>query len=304
MTSAEFIHRLRSAYATLSVYADCGMASSSAGRLRVNFQTSFVRGHRFRFEYVQKANRTAIWSDGIHTYTYSLSGPRASFDIIDDGPDLGSAIAAVAGVSSGTSDIVPAMLLPLSVGRFCSRLADLNDLSLDGDEYVGPNSCARINGRIPNQGLATLWVDRNTYLLRRVVTLRGSVHETTTSYEPSLDPIDIRSIEYPDVEKTAPRARVTPWTGIGLAAGSRRVESIGPGSPAERSGLTIGDEVEVVNGQRTEGFFDVLRALHVVDIGGHIALTIRRGGTTREAVVVVEAVPQSERTVPSKPLME
>ena len=53
-------------------------------------------------------------------------------------------------------------------------------------------------------GLATLWIDRDT-LLRYLVTGRGLMHETTTSYEPSLEPIDVSSIERPDVQRITPQ---------------------------------------------------------------------------------------------------
>ena len=53
-----------------------------------------------------------IWSDGAHTYTH---WPSASLvgrsEIVDDGTDIGFALAAVAGSSLGTSDLIPAMVV-------------------------------------------------------------------------------------------------------------------------------------------------------------------------------------------------
>jgi len=108
---------MRTAYAIVSSYTDRGTASSSVGRLRVAFKTEFIRGRQFRFQYGRDNKREVIWSDGAHTYTH---WPSASLvarpEIVDDGTDIGLALAAVAGSSSGTSDLVPGMLLPVSVG--------------------------------------------------------------------------------------------------------------------------------------------------------------------------------------------
>jgi hypothetical protein len=282
------------------------VASSSVGRLRITFQTSFVRGRRFRFEYGGEHDRQIIWSDGVHTYTHwALAKRIGRAEVIDDGADIAGAIAAATGTSSGTAVTVPAMLLPVSIGAACSWLGELGELSLDGDEQIASRSCARVNGRALGTDLVTLWIDRDTYLLRRVITSRGLWNETTTSYEPSLDLIDIRDIECPDVETTPPQPRgPVLWTGIRVAMRSRQVESIDEGSPAMRSGLAIGDEIEVVNGQSTDRAIDVLRAMHAVKVGEHLALTIRRGGTTLDVLVLVVAHPSRATAIPSGPLVD
>jgi hypothetical protein len=269
------------------------------------FKTEFVRGRQFRFQFGRDNMREVIWSDGVHTYTH---WPSASLigrpEIVDDGTDIGLALAAVAGSSSGTSDLVPAMLLPVSVGTVSSRLADLGELSVDGYELVGTATCARVNARSPSAGLTKLWIDTKTYLIRHIVIAGGLMHETTISYEPSIAPIVLESIVRPNVEKIAPQPRETPWTGVSIESGSRRIEAISEDSPAMRSGLAIGDEVEAVNGQRTEQIFDVIKGLHFVKIGEQVTLAVRRGDSTLEARVEVEAAPLSKRPAPSKPLVE
>lgn len=296
---------MRTAYAIVNSYSDHGTASSSVGRLRIAFKTEFVRGRQFRFQYGRDNKREVIWSDGAHTYTH---WPSASLvgrpEIVDDGTDIGLALAAVAGSSSGTSDLVPAMLLPVSVGTVSSRLADLGELSVEGYELVGPATCARVNARSPSAGLTKLWIDTETYLIRHIVIAGGLMHETTISYEPSIAPIVLESIVRPNVERIAPQPRETPWTGVRIENHSRRIEGITEDSPAMRSGLAIGDEVEAVNGQRTEEFFDVMKALHFVKIGEQLTVAARRGDSTLEAHVQVEAAPVSKRPAPSKPLVE
>jgi hypothetical protein len=306
--AAELIRRMLNEYASVSTYSDHGVASSSVGRLRIAFQTSFVRGRRLRFEHRkedgEKSDRTVIWSDGAHTYTHWPPARRINQPpLIDDFTDLFTAFGASAGVSSGTSTMVPALLLPVSIGA-SSKLTDLAEPSFDRDELIGPHTCALINIRGPGAGLATFWIDRATYLLRRTVTWRGEMHETTTSYEPSLDRIDLQSIECPDLVRTAPKPREIRRTGVEIATGSRRVESLQEDGPAQRAGLAIGDEIEVVNGQRTDSFIDVMKAFHAVTIGEHLELTIRRGSNTLEVRVLVEAAPLPTRPTPSAPLVE
>jgi S1-C subfamily serine protease len=114
----------------------------------------------------------------------------------------------------------------------------------------------------------------------------------------------IESIVCPNVDKIGAQPRVIRWTGVSIASGTRLVEAIEDGSPAMRSGLAIGDEVEVVNGQPTGRFIDVLRAFYAVEIGEPLALTIRRGESTLEFVVPVERAPLPARVAPSRPLFE
>lgn len=305
-TSAdELIARMRTAYAIVGSYSDCGTASSSVGRLRIAFKTEFVRGLQFRFQFGEDSKREVIWSDGVHTYTHWPSAsPVGRPEIVDDGSDIGLALSAVAGTSSGTSALVPAMLLPVSVGTLSSRFADLGELSFEGHELVGTATCARVNARSPSAGLTKLWIDTETYLIRHIVIAGGLPHETTISYEPSIAPIVLESIVRPNVEKIAPQPRETPWTGVRIESGSRRIEEVTEDSPAMRSGLAVGDEVEAVNGQRTVRFVDVIKGLHFVKIGEQVTLAVRRGDTTLEARVQVEAAPLSKRPAPSKPLVE
>jgi hypothetical protein len=305
-TSAdELIARMRTAYAIVGSYSDRGTASSLVGRLRIAFKTEFVRGRQFRFQYSRDNKREVIWSDGAHTYTHWPSAALVGLpEIVDDGTNIGLALAAVAGTSSGTSHLIPAMLLPVSVGTLSSSLVDLGELSVEGHELVGTATCARVNARGPSAGLTKFWIDTETYLIRHIVIAGGLMHETTISYEPSIAPIVLEGIVRPSIEKIAPQPRETPWTGVRIESGSRRIEAITEDSPAMRSGLAIGDEVEAVNGQRTEQFVDVIKGLHFVKIGEQVTLSVRRGDSTLDARVQVEAAPLPKPPAPAKPLVE
>jgi hypothetical protein len=295
MSAIEIIDRMRSAYVSARTYSDRGIASS--GRLKVTFETRFVRGSQIRFAF----GNMVIWSDGEHTYTHWPEAARIGQpEIIDDGRHIGLPFKAAAGVSLRAASTVPPLLLPVSIG-----LAPIGELKHEGDEYIGNHLCARIDEQHSSAHSTKLWVDRDTYLLRRIITFRGLEVETTTSYEPSVEPIDLGSIERPDVEKTRPQPRKPiPWTGVSIEMDSRRINRIEPSSPATRSSLAIGDEVEAVNGHRMNGMIDFLDAVREVNIGEQVALTVRRGGNTQAVLVQVEAAPSFVTASPSTRLVE
>ena len=154
------------------------------------------------------------------------------------------------------------MLLPVSVGP--GGLTRLSDLSLDGNESIGGRLCFRIHGRAPVlDGTAvwrtTLWIDRNEYLLRRIDE-RFSEFYLTTSYEPSLAPIDLNNIIKPDISDGPTLREPIPWTGIRLSPNSGLIKAIDRNSPAAYSGLETGDEIEGINDQRIGGL-EAVRSL-------------------------------------------
>jgi hypothetical protein len=292
-------------YSSVSSYADRGVAISLGGRLRIAFQTSFVRGSCFRFEFVGEHDPMVVWSDGAHTYT-QWHRPTGT-EIIDDGADIARAISAAKGVSSGTSNTVPAMLLPVSIGAVCGSLAELGELVVVGEESIGGRSCSLINGCDPRaeHRFTTIWIDRESHLLRRIRLRCHTRFETTTSYEPWLVPFDVSNIERPGIEIVPPQPREpVPVIGIRIATGSRRIEKVVEGSPAMRSGLAIDDEVEAVNGQCMKGFVDVLKALHFAKIGDRLELVIRRDDSIFTVAVQVEQPPSRAIAAPSSPLVE
>jgi hypothetical protein len=317
MTATELIARMRALYASVHTYADRGTASTILGP-RVTFHTSFTRGHRLRFEFGREHesrviwrvgkehDSTVIWSDGEHTYTHwTLAARIGQPELIDDGGDIGGAIAAAAYMSSLSASTVPALLLPVSVGTASSTLAEISELNHDRDEYIGRTVCARIDAHHPGGAGAMLWIERETCLLRRILTTRASGLGTTIDYEPSLHPIDVGNIEHPNVENMRPQPRKPrPWTGVGFENLSTRIARIEPGSPASRSSLAIGDEIEALNGSRTDRLTDFLDVLRDVNVGEQVTLTTRRGGNTQEILMQVEGAPSRVTPAPSSPLVE
>src|SRR5579872_3411527 len=103
---------MRDTYAKASSYADRGTVKSEFSgdatfTSELRFETAFVRGSRFRFEYRERLRgrelRYVIWSDLHHTYVDRSFTPA----IEDVGPNVDLALAGAAGVSHGTSSTVP-----------------------------------------------------------------------------------------------------------------------------------------------------------------------------------------------------
>jgi hypothetical protein len=141
-------------YAAASSYEDPGTVTTvysgnSPHTDKLSFETAFVRGKRFRFEYrhdhefkgwVLGAQRYTIWSDFAHTYSEWTVRPG----IVDDGPDLGLSLGAAAGVSSISSVAIPEMLMPNVVGR--SGVLRVHAPAVDGTETVDGHPCWRVYG--------------------------------------------------------------------------------------------------------------------------------------------------------------
>jgi hypothetical protein len=302
VTAAELIARMLAEYASVPWYADRGTAIGYLGLYRTAFKTSFVRARRLRFEYGDEQVPKVIWSDGLHTYEHWPAARRVSRPVlIDYGADIRMALGAVTGVSGGTSRTVPSMLLPVSLGG--GPLGNLGEPRLDGDEDIAGHRCARVDGREPGGEHATLWIDRASYLLRRMITSRGTRFETTLSYDPSLARIEVGSIERPGVGNTPRPLASIPSKGFRVDD-SKRIVWIRPDSPTARSGLAIGDEIEAVDGHAMDRRQDFELMVRHVKVGEQVALTIRRGGNKLEVVVPIEGTPSRTKTAPARPLVE
>ena len=223
LSAAEILERMIGTYANCKTYQDSGevtTAFSGSGPSFSNtkpFSTAFVRPARFRFEfksaflpYDNHWQRYLVWADGAKTRTWWDVTPG-----IVESPSLESALAGATGVSGGSAQRVPAMLMP---GRVWGRpLRDLLDLQRVEDAPLGNAVCFRIHGTpggdnnpkleersrqqilkisgldpgITTQKPRTLWIDRSLFVLRRVdaasESTTGLHTQTSTTYEPSLD---------------------------------------------------------------------------------------------------------------------
>ncbi len=302
-TATDLLNDMTTAYAKVSSYEDHGdvttaFTGSSAHTTKLFFQTAFVRSQRFRFEYrsdhefrgrVLGSQRMVIWSDFSHTYSEWTVEPG----IVDDGPKLALALGAAAGVSGGSSVTIPGLLLPDVVGRLNLRP---RTPIVNGPEAVDGHPCWRVTGSDHSGDPLTLWIDRDTHLLRRLETSHhfGTFDaDSTISYQPEIDQrIADAHLQPPDLTANPPTPRkpVPPsaWIGIWFENNTKKVRSVVPGGPAERAGLQVGDEIVAFNGQPLVDSSDVTAEVHRAGIGAHVTLGVVRGAAKLDIAVTLE----------------
>jgi outer membrane lipoprotein-sorting protein len=200
LTASEILNRVTAAYAKCNSYSDTGVQCTTFRGKRGHtnqktFETYFVRDGGFRFEYAELTSgsmlemllrgeqRRVIWGDNHFVKDW--------WSIVKSGPSengLGGALGGAHGVSGGTSTTIPEMLLPEAIsGR---RFTNESWLPVVAVESFGQHVCFRLQ---TGEGttMTAIWIDRDSYLLRRV--LENSVLdndtkvEEVTVYEPSID---------------------------------------------------------------------------------------------------------------------
>ncbi|MCE9526753.1 MAG: DUF2092 domain-containing protein [Planctomycetales bacterium] len=200
-SAKQIIERMAKVYSECKSYRDSGVVKMSLERegrkttAEGSFTTAFVRPDRFLFDY-QEQRRTRnfhfiVWSQGkeVKKYDNTEKGVQAS-------DHLDNAINDVRGLSRWSAHTVPALLLPDKVSGLV--LTDLTDLKRTEDGKVGMAECFRIEGKLGKDlPIATyrvlpmtLWIDKNSYLLRRVnrpERAEGWTSEETTTYDPVID---------------------------------------------------------------------------------------------------------------------
>lgn len=141
----------------------------------------------FRFEFRHKAGRAGPW----HDYVVWADGTaiRSWWDIhgrVERHGRISEAIATPMGVSGMSSGNVPGLLFGT-----LSPLLNLTDISDEGVETVDGEPCHKLRATPYGSGESwTLWIDRRTYLLRRVQIVRrpdDAEVVATTTYFPETD---------------------------------------------------------------------------------------------------------------------
>ena len=195
----EILDRMVAAYASAKSYRDVGVVQTtwSGWRSHVNqrpFETAFVRGGGFRFEYADQGRRSildmlmfhdermVIWGDNQNAKTWWTVHDGQ----VEEGT-LGLAIAGATGVSGGASHSVPRMLLPDAVEGAC--IDDIEAAMVAGIESVGGHPCFKLAGTRGDETVE-MWIDRETFLIRRireVDEIGGKQVEEITAYDPKLN---------------------------------------------------------------------------------------------------------------------
>jgi outer membrane lipoprotein-sorting protein len=192
-TAKQILDRMVKVYASCKSYQDSGMVRTlfilPDGNRTVEkpFTTAFVRSGRFRFEYKEKREnqdyRYLVWANGKDVRTWWDVTPG-----IKRLDSLGFALAGVTGVSGGSARRIPALLIsePIGAGWDIRKLRNLKRLE---DAKAENADCFRIQGEtgIDGQGPVTLWIDKASFLVRRLDQqnkLANFRTEDTTTYEP------------------------------------------------------------------------------------------------------------------------
>ena len=207
VTPVKILLAMERVYAGCSSYRDTGDVNSvivtDGGRAASErpFLTAFVRPDRFRFQFTdpglgERASTYIVWSNGtdVRSWWDAKPGERRP-------ASLQEALAPAAGISGGSSVRVPGLLLPEAVGEGPPLVAP--ELLEDGvDRGV---ACIRIQGKSRKTPYTltmgarvvtvldesvTLWIDRATLLLRKVVekrTFDTYRSESTTTYSPEVN---------------------------------------------------------------------------------------------------------------------
>ena len=185
LTPRQIVARMATVYASASSYRDEGKIVS-ANALDRSFATVFERPTRFRFEfnrpeYTPKGQRRelriAIWrsSPGQSQNWWSITG-------VPPAATMGMSIAYATGVSHGASHTIPRLLMGEEVGGFTLANDSWLDSTPPREESINGRACYRISGGYANSDKITLWIDKESFLIRRLDSLGD-----TTTYSPQLN---------------------------------------------------------------------------------------------------------------------
>ncbi len=196
LTAQEILQRMAKVYASCRSYHDSGVVSTVTITARGQrtekkpFTTAFVRPDRFRFEYTERigndlASHFIVWRKGDDVRTWWNVMPN-----MPPPQSLEMALAGATGVSGGSAHYIPAMLIPNEISGY--YLTDLTGTRRLQNAKLGGVECFRIQGRPVVGGSLLLWIDTQTFLVRRIddrldvfASSLGNFHaELTTTYEP------------------------------------------------------------------------------------------------------------------------
>ncbi len=187
------LERIAKAYAECYTYQDTGtvrtvfISEKRRWTEETKFDTAFARPTMFRFEFRKRAG---AYEEDVYIVHRDENGTSVYWDLSDamrSPESLASALAGATGVSGGSAHTVPVLLLPNEVsGR---RVTNISEPKRITDSECMGGDCFRITGNYGNSPM-TLWVDKETYLLRIIKKQTGFDDfrtETMTTYEPIIN---------------------------------------------------------------------------------------------------------------------
>jgi len=198
LTAQQILDKMAATYATCKSYRDSGTVTKFFSPQHIDvkpFRTAFVRPDQFRFEYddLDPEKPYVVWAKGdeVRTWWYVRPG-------VQNPPSLGHGIAGATGVSGGSAHTIPTMLLPDQIGG--RSLASLTNLTRLPDEAVDDTPCFKLRGRFADQP-TTLWLEKETYLIRRIIG-DSKLARTTTVYRPEVNKeISAKELEFKSTDQ-------------------------------------------------------------------------------------------------------
>jgi hypothetical protein len=200
-TAVEILNKVQQTYAECISYTDTGVVSCpdrNSESFEIQFTTAFMRPSAFRFEFSRNDEagklKQVVWSDGEEVRTWSSDASGVVKEAYEE--SLGSTIAVAAGASAGSIHRVPRLLGVVEQG---ASLTSIRNAQRIEDAILDSNECFRVRGRL-GWVSTTLWIDVDTYLLRRVEQHHSLIQSQledpdtleftiTTTYDASIDEI-------------------------------------------------------------------------------------------------------------------
>jgi cytochrome c biogenesis protein CcmG/thiol:disulfide interchange protein DsbE len=180
--------------------------------------------------------------------------------------------------------------------------AGLADAVVAGSETIDGHPCWVVRGRFEDRQTA-VFIDQHSYLVRRVVE-RGSLEtggqvievEQTTSFRPSFGVPSDAQLRGPDIAGMQVRKpRKPPWLGVRFDANTTKVIQIIAGSPADGSGLQLGDEVRSIDGEAMTTAAQIVTTIASKEVGAPVAIAALRGDTEHAVSIVLQARPSDDK---------
>jgi len=200
LSGSDIYRRLARRYSEVRSFQQVGRLerTSADGKRRwLRFTIVFVRPSLMAFDYDDSFEaRATLRANGTHTVAwFSASGDHDSYTSIDD------ALETMAGVSQGTSWLVPGLLLGRPTSWFSAGFAD--SVRFIARQRCDDAQCYVLTEDDGSGREFEIWVDERSYLLRRTVerdskcppvsdakagkARQGSNEETTTYELPQID---------------------------------------------------------------------------------------------------------------------
>lgn len=162
------------AYKGFIEYHDAGFVRSE--RIRVTFETHFVRGQLFEFAF--SSNPTGGEMMPVARVTWR-AGELEFWTILKGAPrpeSLRMAVAALTGISSGAAHGAASLLLDEVGGRLPT---DLRDPVLLSSRDIAGVACHEVRGKHPDMSAEeSLFIEQTSFLIRARVAHRGYEHYT------------------------------------------------------------------------------------------------------------------------------